>query len=459
MTRVTRSDSRSVILPMRPPMGSQMKLALMTPQRVATKAPAMEWPRLDGSFRFSSTWVSETTVPMMPTVGAKPPSELKNLLAERPTFSVAAASSSIMIRSSSASMPSATFCSAFLRKGSFTSADFASRASRPSLRATSASSTSRSMSFVSLPPLKRNAFGGVLMAVIASGSVVEAMPTPMAPPKTRINGAGMMSAIGLAPSRNAIVSREPKATRMPPRVAGSMSGPPVGARVHRARRSLGAVDDTESVPPSRRRRNGGRAVEMHRVRERDDARAVFRNLLDDLADRLGHDECRSVDQHDRRVRRLLDPLDEVRIHREGAPVQSGQQNHSSPHPWDRPAPVHGTRMCRYPDHRHCRVLGQAALVPTSGAMAPEATSAVGAYGARRNKRSGRYGARSNKRSGRASLRELPLCATLRLRKPPKVATVDAERPRRRAGLGIGAVGQGDVSASAASAPAGSRPRS
>ena len=39
---------------------------------------------------------------------------------------------------------------------------------------------------------------------------------------------------------------------------------------------------------------------MHRVRERDDARTVVRDLVDDLVDRLGHDERGPVDEHDRR---------------------------------------------------------------------------------------------------------------------------------------------------------------
>jgi hypothetical protein len=47
-----------------------MKLAERSPQRVATNAAAMEGPSVSGLSRFSSTWVSDTTVPMMPIVGA-----------------------------------------------------------------------------------------------------------------------------------------------------------------------------------------------------------------------------------------------------------------------------------------------------------------------------------------------------------------------------------------------------
>ena len=50
--------------------GSQITLALMTPQSVATNAPAIRWPSSAGLLRFSSTWTRPMTVPMMPMVGA-----------------------------------------------------------------------------------------------------------------------------------------------------------------------------------------------------------------------------------------------------------------------------------------------------------------------------------------------------------------------------------------------------
>ncbi len=54
-------------------MGSHIALAVMTPHRVATNAPAIRWPSLAGSLRFSSTWIRPSTVPMMPIVGARAP--------------------------------------------------------------------------------------------------------------------------------------------------------------------------------------------------------------------------------------------------------------------------------------------------------------------------------------------------------------------------------------------------
>ncbi|CPU67713.1 Uncharacterised protein [Mycobacteroides abscessus] len=47
-----------------------MKLAERMPHRVAMNAAAIMCPSFSGSDRFSSTWVSETTVPTMPIVGA-----------------------------------------------------------------------------------------------------------------------------------------------------------------------------------------------------------------------------------------------------------------------------------------------------------------------------------------------------------------------------------------------------
>jgi hypothetical protein len=52
------------------PIGSQKTLAESTPQRVATKALAISGPMESGSDRFSITWISPMTVPMMPMVGA-----------------------------------------------------------------------------------------------------------------------------------------------------------------------------------------------------------------------------------------------------------------------------------------------------------------------------------------------------------------------------------------------------
>ncbi|MNR25654.1 hypothetical protein D3C85_1428180 [compost metagenome] len=51
-------------------IGSRNRLAMPTPYTVATKATAMPPPSLDGSDRFSITWIRPSTAPRMPIVGA-----------------------------------------------------------------------------------------------------------------------------------------------------------------------------------------------------------------------------------------------------------------------------------------------------------------------------------------------------------------------------------------------------
>src|SRR6185312_12128677 len=69
MSRVLRSISSSERRFILPPIGSHRKFAESRPHSVATKALAIIGPRVAGDDRFSSTWVSDTTVPMMPMVG------------------------------------------------------------------------------------------------------------------------------------------------------------------------------------------------------------------------------------------------------------------------------------------------------------------------------------------------------------------------------------------------------
>src|SRR5439155_11742514 len=53
------------------PTGRNSRLALDTPYNVAMNAPEIAGPRVDGADRFSRTWISPMTVPMIPRVGAK----------------------------------------------------------------------------------------------------------------------------------------------------------------------------------------------------------------------------------------------------------------------------------------------------------------------------------------------------------------------------------------------------
>ena len=57
--------------------GSQTRLAMAMPMRVAMKATAMWAPSLSGSERLERTMMRPRTVPMMPIVGEKPPADSK----------------------------------------------------------------------------------------------------------------------------------------------------------------------------------------------------------------------------------------------------------------------------------------------------------------------------------------------------------------------------------------------
>ncbi len=196
------------------------------PQSVATNALAMSGPSSSGLPRFASTWVRDTTVPMMPTVGAKPPRPMKNALALRIGAAFDSISSSSRIRSSSPSVPSAMFCRAFFMNGSSCLSASCSSASRPLARAVSANPTTSSMTVCGGVTLPVNAFGTVLNAARASFMVVLATPQPMVATKTRSIGAGRKSPAISTCSICAIPNRAPKASRMPTIVAMSTVSAP-----------------------------------------------------------------------------------------------------------------------------------------------------------------------------------------------------------------------------------------
>src|SRR4051794_13143324 len=214
---------RSLVRVILAPIGSQKTLADSTPHRVATKALAISGPIDSGSERFSITWISPMTVPMMPMVGAYPPMPLKNFAAALSSAFFALISDSRMARRSSGSVPSMLICRPRLRKGSSIFLTSASSASRPSLRAFSARLTS-----VWMPSLIGGTAGGssaiLNQAPIFLTSLIEepATAAPKVPPKTRISGGIRMIAIGLEPSRIIVSRIAPNATPMPIRVAGSM---------------------------------------------------------------------------------------------------------------------------------------------------------------------------------------------------------------------------------------------
>ena len=71
-------------------------------------APEIAGPSVDGADRFSSTWMRPMTVPMMPSVGAKPPAVV-NMPAIWPwRCAIPSTSDSRIVRTRSESVPSTT---------------------------------------------------------------------------------------------------------------------------------------------------------------------------------------------------------------------------------------------------------------------------------------------------------------------------------------------------------------
>ena len=104
-------------------------------------APEIAGPSSAGAARFWSTWIRPITVPMMPTVGAKPPAVVNRPAtcawrAARPSIS-----DSRIACTRSESVPSTTSCRPLRVKASSILATSSSRASRPLRRAFSDSST------------------------------------------------------------------------------------------------------------------------------------------------------------------------------------------------------------------------------------------------------------------------------------------------------------------------------
>src|ERR1700730_3593860 len=120
------------------PIGMKKRLAAMTPQSVPSSPSAIPLPSLVGSDRSRRTPMSPTMVPISPKVGATPPRVRKNCAMSWWRWVSDSISTSRTSRTCSPSTPSMTSCKPVLRKGSSSLPISLSRASMPSLRATSA---------------------------------------------------------------------------------------------------------------------------------------------------------------------------------------------------------------------------------------------------------------------------------------------------------------------------------
>src|SRR3954466_10874793 len=227
---------------------------------------------------------------------------VKNLAATLSSPFFAVISPSRTARSSSGSVPSMPICSPRLRNGSSMSLSWASRASRPSLRAFSARVTRVEM---------RSAMGGTFAGISAclnqppifltSAMDDPAMAAPNVPPKTSSSGGSRMIAIGLEPSRTIVTSSATVARAMPIRVAGSIGS---------ALLAGGEGNDGRAAVLHRGDR-GGVLAAVHLVTGGEDRRAVLPDLLEPLVHALLDDVLGAVHEEGHRVGVSLDPLDQV----------------------------------------------------------------------------------------------------------------------------------------------------
>src|SRR5215213_5690489 len=243
---------------------------------------------------------------------------VKNFAATLSSPFLAAISPSRTARSSSGSVPSMPICRPRLRNGSSIALTWASRASRPSLRAFSARVTRVWM---------RSVIGGTLAGISAClnqppiffTSLIDepAMAAPKVPPNTRTIAGMRTMAMGLLPSMIIMKSSAPIARTMPIRVAGSMGSALLAAGERDDRRA--AVLD--------RGHGGGVLAAVHLVTGGEDRRAVLADLVEHLVHALLDHVLGAVHEEGDRVGVPLDPLDEVRVEREVLPVQARHTDH------------------------------------------------------------------------------------------------------------------------------------
>src|SRR5215218_2330813 len=249
---------------------------------------------------------------------------VKNLAATLSSPFLAEISPSRTVRSSSGSVPSMPICRPRLRNGSSMSLTWASRASRPSLRAFSARLTR-----VAIRSLTGGTLAGSRASLnqppifLTSAMADPAMAAPNVPPKTRMRGGISTMAMGLEPSMTISASRDPSPSAMPIRVAGSMGSALLSAR-ERDHRGHGCSVGGLFV-------EGGGAVlaPVHLVGGGEDAGAVLADLREHLVHALLHHVLGAVDEEGDGVRVSLDPLDQVGVERELLSVQARHTDHGS----------------------------------------------------------------------------------------------------------------------------------
>src|SRR5215213_2800746 len=243
---------------------------------------------------------------------------VKNFAATLSSPFLAAISPSRTARSSSGSVPSMPICRPRLRNGSSIALTWASRASRPSLRAFSARVTRVWM---------RSVIGGTLAGISAClnqppiffTSLIDepAMAAPKVPPNTRTIAGMRTMAMGLLPSMIIMKSSAPIARTMPIRVAGSMGS---------ALLAGGERDDGRAAVLDRGH-DGGVLTAVHLVTGGEDRRAVLADLLEHLVHALLDHVLGAVHEEGDRVGVSLDPLDQVGVEREPLTVQAGHTDH------------------------------------------------------------------------------------------------------------------------------------
>src|SRR5215210_8460466 len=241
-----------------------------------------------------------------------------NLAATLSSAFLAAISASSTARSSSGSVPSMPICRPRFRNGSSMLLTWASRASRPSLRAFSARVTRVWIWSVA---------GGTLAGITAilnqagiflrSSMVWLDIAAPNVAMRTSTIAGRKISDVGSEPSMTMKPRRAAIETTKPMSVTGSTGSAFLSGRErHDGRSAVGY-----------RRHGGGVLAAVHLVAGGEDRRAVLADLLEHLVHALLDDVLGAVHEEGDRVGVALDPLDQVGVEREPLTVQAGHTDH------------------------------------------------------------------------------------------------------------------------------------
>src|SRR6185437_7110404 len=272
---------------------------------VATKATAMPRPTSVMLSRCCMTWMRPRIAPMMPMVGENPPAASNTCT----TFSACSEwlpiSTSMLLRSSLAWVPSTASIMALRRKGASMVSRSLSSETMPSLRALWAKPTICSTKALKSGSVNRNTILASLKARTTTSRGNCSMIAPRVPPKTIRAAVGWRIWARLPPSIISPVTMPPMATSNP-------------IELRRSTLASAAVWHDNHRPPAQ---GLGRQLAP-----------VLADAPQDLVGLLLDRQFFPVAQRHHGVLGLLDELDQVGVEDQALMVQAGEGNHGRSEP-------------------------------------------------------------------------------------------------------------------------------